>query len=74
MWPGTYSLAAKKLPAGGTAMFAYLALAGDAGCSTGPGLAGFVSNAVNDNFQLGILAATVFPVLLVIGVTKFLKK
>lgn len=74
MWPGTYSLAAKKLPAGGTAMFAYLALAGDAGCSTGPGLAGFVSNALNDNFQLGILAATVFPVLLVIGVTKFLKK
>ncbi len=74
MWPGTYSLAAKKLPAGGTAMFAYLALAGDAGCSSGPGLAGVVSNVTGDNFQLGILAATIFPILLVFGMIKFLKK
>ena len=45
MWPGTYSLAAKRLPGGGTAMFALLALAGDIGCCAGPTLAGAVSDA-----------------------------
>lgn len=74
MWPGTYSLAAKELPAGGTAMFAYLAFAGDAGCSSGPGLAGLVSNACGGSFQTGILAAMIFPVLLVLGTIGFLKK
>lgn len=29
MWPGTISLSSKKFPAGGTAMFALLAMAGD---------------------------------------------
>ncbi|MBE7042964.1 MAG: MFS transporter [Ruminococcaceae bacterium] len=74
MWPGTYSLAAKKLPSGGTGMFAYLALAGDAGCSLGPGLAGVVSNAFGDRFQIGILAATIFPLMLVLGILKFVRK
>ncbi len=46
MWPGTFSLASKHFPRGGTAMFAFLALAGDVGCSAGPGLVGSVSNAV----------------------------
>ncbi len=46
MWPGTFSLAAKHFPRGGTAMFAFLALAGDVGCSAGPGLVGSVSDAV----------------------------
>jgi len=46
MWPGTLSLAAKQFPRGGTALFAFLALAGDIGCSSGPGLVGLVANAV----------------------------
>ncbi len=46
MWPGTFSIASKNFPRGGTAMFAWLALAGDVGCSVGPGLVGSVSNAV----------------------------
>jgi fucose permease len=46
MWPGTFSIASKNFPRGGTAMFAFLALAGDVGCSVGPGLVGSVSNAV----------------------------
>ena len=29
MWPGTISISAEKCPRGGTAMFAFLALAGD---------------------------------------------
>lgn len=46
MWPGVYSLAAEKIPRGGTAMFALLALAGDIGCCAGPSLVGAVSDSV----------------------------
>ena len=66
MWPGTFSKAAVSLRTGGTAMFALLALAGDLGCSGGPTLVGLVSNAAGDNMKLGILAAIVFPVTLII--------
>lgn len=51
MWPGTFSIASKNFPRGGTAMFAWLALAGDVGCSAGPGLVGTVSNAVQAGAQ-----------------------
>ena len=66
-WPGTFSMAAKALPAGGTAMYALLALAGDLGCSSGPGLVGLVSGAAGGELHLGILAAAVFPVLMLAG-------
>ncbi len=68
MWPGTYSLAAQKYPQGGTAMFAILALAGDAGCSSGPILAGFVGDA-SGNLKTGLLAAALFPLIMVIGIS-----
>ncbi len=64
LWPGTFSLAAKSLPGGGTALFAFLALAGDLGCAGGPTLVGFISGAFNDNLKIGILTAIIFPVLL----------
>lgn len=67
MWPGTFSKAAASVRGGGTAMFALLALAGDVGCSGGPTLAGMVSGAFGDNLRTGILAAVVFPVLLLAG-------
>ena len=47
-------------------MFALLALAGDAGGSLGPALVGAVSN-MADNLKMGVLAAMVFPVLLIAG-------
>lgn len=65
MWPGTFSIAAKTLPRGGTAMFALLALAGDLGCSAGPTLVGAVSSAFGDDLQKGILVAVLFPALLI---------
>lgn len=68
MWPGTFSLGAEKCPRGGTAMFAMFALAGDLGCSSGPTLVGFAAKASGDNLQAGLLAALVFPVLLLIGI------
>ena len=67
MWPGSFSKAAALLKNGGTALFALLALAGDLGCSGGPTLVGMVSSACSDNLKTGILAAIIFPILLVIG-------
>lgn len=61
MWPGVFSIAAARCPAGGTAMFALLALAGDLGCSSGPTLVGFVSGAAGDNLNVGLICAIVFP-------------
>lgn len=66
-WPGTFSMAAASCPKGGTALFALLALAGDLGCSSGPGVVGVVSGAFSENLKAGLLAAIVFPVLLIIG-------
>lgn len=68
MWPGTFSKAAKVLPKGGTAMFALLALGGDLGCSSGPTVVGAVSSLVGENLKLGIFAAGIFPVLLLLGI------
>lgn len=73
LWPGVFSIAAEKAPAGGTAMFAYLALAGDLGCSSGPTLVGIVSGAFDDNLKAGFLAAIIFPVILVIGINALKK-
>ena len=67
MWPGTFSRASKALPAGGTALFALLALGGDIGCSGGPTLVGMVSGMCEGNLKIGILAALIFPVLLLTG-------
>ncbi len=65
-WPGTLSLTSAALPRGGTALFCLLALAGDLGCSAGPTLAGMVSSAFGDNIRMGILAAVLFPALLML--------
>ncbi len=68
MWPGSFSKAAAALPKGGTAMFALLALGGDLGCSGGPTVVGAVSSAMGENLKMGILAAVVFPALLLTGI------
>lgn len=67
LWPGVYSIAAKKLPRGGTAMFALLALAGDMGCTSGPTIVGIVSGAFSDNLSIGFVAASVFPIIMIFG-------
>ena len=68
LWPATFSMAAASVKRGGTAMFAFLALAGDLGCSGGPTLVGVVSGYFGDDLRKGILAAVVFPVLLLLGI------
>lgn len=76
MWPGTFSLGAANIKRGGTAMFALLALAGDLGCSAGPALVGLISDAAGSNLKIGILFATIFPLLLLFSliIKKFIKK
>lgn len=63
MWPGTFSIAARECAQGGTAMFAFLALAGDAGCMSGPGLVGVVADHTSKwGLKGGLFAAIIFPV------------
>ncbi|MBQ8187069.1 MAG: MFS transporter, partial [Clostridia bacterium] len=67
MWPGTISLSSQKCPRGGTAMFAFLALAGDLGATVSPALVGSLAELSGGNLKNGLLVAAVFPVVLVIG-------
>ena len=67
LWPGVFATASERIPTGGTAMFAYLALAGDLGCSSGPTLVGMAAGAFGDNLSIGLLFALIFPVVLIIG-------
>ena len=66
-WPGTFSAAAQSLPAGGTPLFALLALAGDIGCSGGPTLVGFIAGASGADLRAGLIWGIVFPVLILLG-------
>lgn len=87
-WPGVFTTAAATYPAGGTAMFALLALAGDVGCGGGPGLVGVISNAAKEGMEaikaiipagaetelkVGMLFAILFPIGMIAGMA-LLKK
>ncbi len=68
MWPGSISISSSILPKGGTALFAFLALAGDLGASVGPSLVGAVSQSAGNDLQAGVLAGIVFPLILVTSI------
>jgi MFS-type transporter involved in bile tolerance (Atg22 family) len=55
-------------------MFAFLALAGDLGAMVSPALVGRLAEAAGGNLKTGLLAATVFPVILVLGLMILKKK
>lgn len=73
MWPGTISICSAKIPLGGTAMFALLAMAGDMGGALGPAIVGNISQNAGDDIQKGLLAGCVFPAVLVISILFFKK-
>ncbi len=73
-WPGTLSRASASIRGGGTQMFALMALAGDVGCAGGPTLAGLVSDACGGALRAGILAAVIFPLLMLLCVLLMQKK
>lgn len=64
MWPGSIRISSQKCPRGGTAMFAFLALAGDLGAMAGPATVGRLAETAGGNLKTGLLAATGFPVIL----------
>ncbi len=67
MWPGTFSLAVKFCPRGGTLMFAFFALAGDVGCAAGPGVVSVVAeNLPQYGLKAGLAAAILFPVIMIL--------
>ena len=71
MWPGTLSLAAKRVPMGGAAMFAVLALFGDVGCSVGPEMAARISKVFSihgSGLKAGFLCAVVFPLIMIVAI------
>ncbi len=74
MWPGSISLSSKKCPMGGTAMFAFLALAGDLGAMVSPSLVGTLAETAGGNLKTGLLAATIFPFILVFVLLTLNKK
>ena len=74
MWPGTISISSKRLPAGGTAMFALLAMAGDLGGTIGPNLVGNITSFFGNNLQQGILAGSIFPLALIVSLLLMKKK
>ncbi len=67
MWPGTISITSPRLPQGGTALFAFLAMAGDLGGAFGPSLVGTVSQQAGDSLQSGMLAGSLFPLVLIVS-------
>ena len=73
-WPGTFSVAAIHLPTAGTAMYALMALAGDVGCSAGPTVVGMVANANGDSLKAGLLAAIIFPIVILLGISRLKRR
>lgn len=67
MWPGTLSIASARIPLGGTALFALLAMAGDLGGAVGPSMVGYATQAAGDNLRAGLQLGCIFPVGLMIG-------
>ncbi|MBQ7784618.1 MAG: MFS transporter [Clostridia bacterium] len=72
-WPGTFSMAAIHLPAGGTAMYALMALAGDVGCSGGPTLVGMIAGSSGGSLKAGLIWAIVFPAVILLGISRLKK-
>ena len=66
LWPGTISFASSRMPRGGTALFALLALAGDVGCMAGPSAVGAVADAFSGDLHIGIAFGLFFPVLMAV--------
>ena len=67
LWPGSFSMAAKIMPRGGTMLFAMLALGGDLGCSAGLPSWEWFHPPPEAGLQTGILTAVIFPAAMLVG-------
>ena len=66
LWPGVFSVASAAFPKGGTALFAFLALAGDLGCAGGPTAVGLLSGLLGEDLKQGLVFGAIFPAALVV--------
>ena len=66
MWPGTISICSPRIPKGGTALFAMLAMSGDLGGAAGPALVGNISQIFSNNLKAGLLVGGIFPAVLIV--------
>lgn len=64
-WPGIYALAGDMFKQGGTFTFAMLALGGDIGCSIGPFMVGAIADF--SSIKIGLLVATIFPIIIIVS-------
>ena len=55
-------------------MFAFLALAGDLGATVSPAMVGKIAEITGENLKNGLLAATVFPICMALGLFLLYKK
>ena len=75
MWPGTISISSERFPAGGTAMFALLAMVwGNLGGSILTGIVGRVTQSAGDNIRAGMGVGLLFPVILLIVLFYFARQ
>ena len=65
-WPGTYSLAAARLPLGGVPMFSLLAIAGDTGCLLGPSVAGAIADRMGGDIRFSFLLTAILPAVILL--------
>lgn len=72
-WPGTISLASKRFPEAGTAMFAVLSLTGNIGGAVGPAIVGMVSERMQ-SFNLAMFIVALFPFILAISVAYYMRE
>lgn len=66
LWPGTFTVGSAAFPRGGTALFALLALGGDAGCGLGPAMVGRAADRLG-SLQDALLVGLIFPVAMLVG-------
>jgi MFS family permease len=74
MWPGVYSMAAGRIPRGGSGLFALLAFAGDVGCALSPSLVGPLSGNTDAGLGHAFLVLATFPILFFLCSLILLKK
>ena len=55
-------------------MYAFMALAGDIGCSAGPTVVGMIASANEDQLKIGLIFAMIFPVIILLGITMLRNK
>ena len=73
LWPAVFSLASATIRKGGTVMFAFLALAGDLGCLSGPTVVGMIAGDTGDKLNMGFVVAMKFPLIMILGCVVYKK-